>query len=202
MSGRKKLEWTEFPIQNLSGFFFVHWSSRYSIQPYSSIPFAWKDSNLLVCTQDLMGSFSCSDACKQLHCWDKHSVSNVLCVLAPNTSKSGGVALVALWVDGKNLSGRNFLQNLSGIFFVHWSSRYSIQPYSSIPFDWKDANLLLWSLLYSIRLDGFFLQLQHRLEAAADHSTSLCKGALLRQSTVCRMSYLSWPRPTHASLEA
>ena len=98
-------------------FFFVHWSSRYSIQPYSSIPFAWKDSNLLVCTQDLMGSFSCSDAWKQLHCWDKHGVSNVLCVLAPNTSKSGGVALVALWVDGKNLNGRNFLQNLSGIFF-------------------------------------------------------------------------------------
>ena len=62
------------------------------------------------------------------------------------------------------------------IFFVHWSSRYSIQPYYSIPFDWKDANLLLWSLLYSIRLDGFFLQLQHRLEAAADHSTSLSKG--------------------------
>ena len=85
--------------------------------------------------------------------------------------------------------------------FVHWSSRYSIQPYYSIPFDWKDANLLLWSLLYSIRLDGFFLQLQHRLEAAANHSTSLCRGALLRQSTVCRMSYLSWP-PTHASLEA
>ena len=165
-----------------------------SIQPYSSIPFAWKDANLLVCTQDLMGSFSCSDAWKQLHCWDKHGVSNVLCVLAPNACKSGGVAFGCsmsgneIWrvgdkwaaafkedwwslptsfyenrrnfwdsagkfrkiygqksvgkgrnsagngrnypgtpksakgyvvseVDGKNLNGRNFLQNLSGIFF-------------------------------------------------------------------------------------
>ena len=58
-------------------------------------------------------------------------------------------------------------------------------------------------LLYARRLDWFFLQLKQRLEAAADYracivQSSLCRRALLRQSTVCRMSYVSWLRPTPA----
>ena len=93
--------WPITTCKQLENWRILLWIYIYSIQPYSSIPLDWKDANLLVCTQDLMGSFSCSDAWKQLHCWDKHGVSNVLCVLAPpNTCKSGGVAWVALCLAG------------------------------------------------------------------------------------------------------
>ena len=76
----------------------------------------------------------------------------------------------------------------------HVAPSYRRMPH---PLDWKDANLL--SCMQE--------ELQQRLEAAADYRTcivqsSLCRRALLRQSMVCRMSYVSWLRPTPAHFPA